>query len=292
MHITGKICAWVLVALVIGAVVMTGQAINVRSSWLQKADTLTAANAVKKESVIKKEAELKQLVADRALLMRGWGRPFAAKNVTVSNPQTGMINVDLGSRDGLQVVSAEAPPVVYGFFIPQNGPSRYIGPFQVTDLRDSNSVMQFNKFPRTGDIQTWQQGAWRFWQRLPTQYNNRYENQWNSLISADERLNQAIKLDEVVTAQQARSNEQIAERVDELKGGEKLPTAEDLPPEDLGGLVKALSNAEAARNVVLINVDQLRRNIHAAQEKLQTLLVQSQQLVEKLPQPSVDTAAN
>ena len=130
------------------------------------------------------------------------------------------------------------------------------------------------------------------WQRLPTQYNNRYENQWNSLISADERLNQAIKLDEVVTAQQARSNEQIAERVDELKGGEKLPTAEDLPPEDLEGLVKALSNAEAARNVVLINVDQLRRNIHAAQEKLQTLLVQSQQLVEKLPQPSVDTAAN
>ena len=48
MHITGKICAWVLVALVIGAVVMTGQAINVRSSWLQKADTLTAANAGEK----------------------------------------------------------------------------------------------------------------------------------------------------------------------------------------------------------------------------------------------------
>jgi hypothetical protein len=292
MHITGKICAWVLVVLVIGAVMLTGQAINVRNSWLAKADTLSTANAQKKESITKKEAELNQLVADRALLMRSFGRPFAAKNVTVSNPQAGMINVDLGTRDGLQVVSAEAPPVVYGFFIPQNGPSRYIGPFQVTDLRDSSSVMQFNKFPRAGDIQTWQQGAWRFWQRIPTQFNNRYENQWNSLISADERLTQAIKLDEVVTAQQARSNEQIAERVDELKGGDKLPTAEDLPPEDLEGLVKTLANSESARNLVLIKVDQLRRDIHAAQEKLQSLLDQSRQLVEKLPQPTVDTAAN
>ncbi|MDG2388857.1 MAG: hypothetical protein P8M30_06010 [Planctomycetaceae bacterium] len=292
MHIIGKICAWVLVVLVIGAVMLTGQAINVRNSWLAKADTLSTANAQKKESITKKEAELNQLVADRALLMRSFGRPFAAKNVTVSNPQAGMINVDLGTRDGLQVVSAEAPPVVYGFFIPQNGPSRYIGPFQVTDLRDSSSVMQFNKFPRAGDIQTWQQGAWRFWQRIPTQFNNRYENQWNSLISADERLTQAIKLDEVVTAQQARSNEQIAERVDELKGGDKLPTAEDLPPEDLEGLVKTLANSESARNLVLIKVDQLRRDIHAAQEKLQSLLDQSRQLVEKLPQPTVDTAAN
>lgn len=55
MHITGKICAWVLVVLVIGAVMLTGQAINVRNSWLAKADTLSEANAKKKESVTKKK---------------------------------------------------------------------------------------------------------------------------------------------------------------------------------------------------------------------------------------------
>jgi len=292
MHILGKICAWLLVLGIAGAVFMTAQAINIRNSWLEKADTLAEANAQKKETIDKKEARLKELVAERALLMRSWGRPFSAQNVTVADAQTGTINVDLGSRDGLQVASAESLPIMYGFFAPQNGPSRFIGPFQVTDMRDNNSVMQFTKFPRTSDIETWNQGSWRFWKKIPSQYSNRYDTQWNALVSADERLGQAVKLAEVMTEQRNLSNEQIETREAELKGGDQLPSSEDLPPEDLEGLAKTISTSETARNQVLLAVDQLRRNIFAAQVKLQSLIDQSREMVNDLPQPSVNTAAN
>ncbi|MBD3672346.1 MAG: hypothetical protein HUJ26_02365 [Planctomycetaceae bacterium] len=291
MHITGKICAWVLVLLVAVAVFFTGKAINVRNSWTQKADQLAEANAQKKETIAKKEIQLKELLADRALLMRSWGRPWMANNVVVRDPQTGQITTDLGARNGLKIPGAENPPTIYGFYAPQNGPSRFIGPFQVVQLTDSNSTLQLTKYPRQEDISSWQQGAWRFWQFVPTQFSNRFENQWNELLQADERLAQAVSLEKEMVAQRKRSQEQIAEREAELTGGPELPQTGNLPSEDLEGLVKALGDAEQNRNTVLLTVDTLRKQIHAAQVKLQGLVDESRQLVEQLPQPTVDTAS-
>lgn len=292
MHITGKICAWVMVLLVAVAVFFTGKAINVRNSWTKKAQELATANEMKKDSIAKKEVQLRDLIAERTLLMRSWGRPLSASAVAVRDPQAGIITADIGTRNGLKVPASEEPPIIYGFSTPQNGPSKFIGPFKVTQLGDSSSTLQFTKYPRPGDIESWPQGTWRFWQFVPTQFSNRFETQWNALVQADERLGQAQRLNAAMIAQRKRSLDQIEEREDELTGGDKLPDQGNLPQEDLEGLVKALGTAEENRNTVLLAVDTLRKQIHSAQVKLQGLVDESRKLVDQLPQPSVDTAAN
>ena len=291
MHITGKICAGVMVLLVVGAVFFTGKAINIRNSWTKKAGDLAAANQQKKDSIADKDLQLRNLIAERTLLMRSWGRPLSANNVIVNNAQPGQISADIGTLKGLKVPGAEDAPVVYGFFAPPNGPSKFIGPFKVVQLGDSNSTLQFTKYPRQGDIASWPQGTWRFWQFLPTQFSNRFEVQWNALLQADERLGQAQRLHQAMIAQKQRSQDQIEERENELTGGDKLPMQGNLPQEDLEGLVAALGTAEQNRNTVLLAVDTLRKQIHAAQVKLQGLVDESRKLVNQLPQASVDTAA-
>jgi len=283
MHITGKVCIWLLVVLVIFGISLAGQAINVRNSWLQKADTLRDENARRAAQIAEKEDKLNDLRNQRSLLERSWGRFWNTDNVRVTDAQQGIIATGIGTRQGLLIAGQPELPTVYGFFLPDNGQGRYIGEFKVVDARDDSSSMQLTKLPRPDDIATWQQGQWRFWRFIPTQYSNRHDHLWNVLIAFEEHRTHVEDLKRETTAQYERTQEQIEERVSELEGGAKIPMG-------ISSLAKSLAEAEQQRDEQLLAVDRLRKQIFGAQEKVQELIDESRRLMQELPKPYLDTA--
>lgn len=284
MHTLGKVCTWLLIPLVIVGVILGGQAINVRNSWLEQADDLRARNAERAQQIAGKEDRLNDLRNQRSLLERSWGRFWTSDNVRVTDTQQGIIATGVGTRQGLLIAGQEGLPTVYGFYTPENGPGRYIGEFKVVDVRDSSSSMQLTKLPRPDDIANWPQGRWRFWRSIPTQYSNRHDHLWNILISTEEHRDHVEELKREATAQYERTQEQIDERKSELEGGPKIP-------EGVSSLVESLAEAEQERDQQLLAVDQLRKQIFGAQETVQELIEESRRLMQQLPKPYLDTAA-
>jgi hypothetical protein len=260
-----------------------GRAIIVRNSWLEKADKLRDENAERAEQIAQKEDKLNDVRNQRSLLERSWGRFWNSDNVRVTDPQQGIIATGIGTRQGLLISGQEGLPTVYGFYLPDNGPGRYIGEFKVVDVRDDSSSMQLTKLPRPDDIATWQEGRWRFWRSIPTQYSNRHDHLWNILVATEEHHNHVEDLKREATAQYERTNEQIEERVSELEGGPEIPMG-------ISSLVKSLAQAEQERDEQLLAVDRLRKQIFGAQEKVQELIEESRRLMQQLPKPYLDTA--
>jgi len=283
MHTLGKVCSWLLLPLVIGGVILGGQAINVRNSWLQKADDLRDRNTQLAEQIAQKEDKLNDLRNQRSLLERSWGRFWATDNVRIADVQQGVIATGIGTRQGLLIPGQQGMPIVYGFFTPDNGPARYIGEFKVVDVRDDSSSMQLTKLPRPDDIASWPQGKWRFWKFIPTQYANRHDHLWNDLISTEEYRTNKENEKRKKTAQYEQTKQQIEERVSELEGGPKIPMG-------VSGLVQSLGKVEQERDEQLLAVDRLRKQIFGAQEKVQELIEESRRLMQQLPKPYLDTA--
>lgn len=285
MHTLGKVCIWLLIPLVIGGVILGGQAINVRNSWLEPADKLRKENAERAEQIAEKADRLNDLRNERSRLERNWGRFWSADSVRVTDTQQGIIATDIGTRQGLRIAGQDELPTVYGFHIPEDGPGRYIGEFKVTDARDDSSTMQLTKLPRPDDVATWKPGKWRFWRFIPTQYSNRHDHLWNALIDTEEHLAHVEDLKREATAQYEQTQEQIEQRVSELEGGPKIPM-------EISGLVESLAEAEQERDQQLLAVDQLRKQIFGAQVKVQELIEESRRLMQQLPKPYLDTAGN
>jgi len=284
MHVLGKVCTWLLFPLVIAGVVLAGQAINVRNSWTEKADKLRDENTKRAAQIAEKEDKLYDLRDQRSMLERSWGRFWTSDNVAVTDPQQGIISTGIGTRAKLLLPGQQELPIVYGFFTPDNGAGRYIGPFKVIDARDDSSSMQLTKLVRPNDVATWPNGKWRFWRFVPTEYTNRHDHLWNMLVSAEEDLSHVEDLKRQATALNERAQEQILERVGELEGGPQIPMG-------VKGLVESLATAEQERDEQLLAVDQLRRKIHGSQEELQGLIEESRTLMQQLPKPYLDTAA-
>lgn len=285
MHTLGKVCTWLLVPLVIAGVLLAGQAINVRNSWTEQADSLQKENADRAQRIAEKEEQLSELRDQRSLLERSWGRFWTSDNVAITDPQQGIISTGIGLRNGLMLPGQQETPTVYGFYTPDNGPGRYIGAFKVIDPRDDSSSMQLSKLPRPDDIASWPQGKWRFWRFIPTEYSNRHDHLWNILIDTEEHLNHVEDVKRQTTAQFERAREQIAERNSELDGGPEIPMG-------VNSLVESLAAEEQARDEQLFAVNRLRHQIFGAQEKLQDLIEQSRRLMQQLPKPYLDTAGN
>lgn len=291
MHTWGKVFTWMMVPLALAAVYFTAQVINVRNSWTRAADTLQAENTAAQERIREKQATLDRLRSDYSRLLRPWERVFDAKDVRVGDQNTGIIGASIGvNSDRLQFPLANPLPMVHGFSTPQEGQSAYVGPFQITDARNDNSDLRIDWPIVAGE--EWPSGRWRFWQKIPQQHENSLRRQVNDLNAANERLAKAESLLRRANDRLAEAEAQIAARVKEIEEGLQDPNRPKLPPEDLLGLTKASGDAEAARNQTLREVQELRKQIQAANSLLGDLVEQNTMLSQGLPQPPAETAAS
>lgn len=280
MHWTGKVCAWLLVPLVLLAMVFTAKLVKVRNSWTAKIEQSKKAYNDVAPKVVEAETLLNQAQGDAHRASVIWGR-YSIAPTTVQNPATGTLQVALGSQVGIQ-----PNQWLHGFEVKPDGSSIYRGDFVAATVRENESLMQPNWRVRPGDTAGWQPGNWRWRVMLPSAYPNRFEDIEQNLVRRDERL--AARQQTLETQQKliAEANEQLKLREAELVGGPELPKEETLDPEFRDGLVATLEVLEEERNSELVRIDRLRRSVRELNRQIQAVQSQNRELVEKLPQPA------
>ncbi|MFO0917352.1 MAG: hypothetical protein U0872_03440 [Planctomycetaceae bacterium] len=288
MHWVGKVSAWLLVLLILGATVLTSKFITVRNSWVSKSEKLKE-DAVKLEAQVREaEATAERLQFELHRAHQLWGQSYPATGgppvrTTVQNPAEGTLAVSLGAKSD--------PPIhqgqwLYGFETLGDGTTVYRGTFVADAVRDGESLLAPNWRLRPEDTQGWQSGNWRWRVQLPSAYPNRFDELEQALVRQDELLGDRTQTLAVQEALIAAAKEQLRLREAELVGGPELPQNPALNPEFRLGLIAALEEAEESRNAELLAIDQLRRSVRLLRRQIEDLEAGNRDLAGKLPQPA------
>lgn len=282
MNVCGKVLAVMVVLAGLASTVLTAKLIAVRNSWTAKNQAFVKSYADTARQT-REAAEQRQLVLHELERMnREWGTDFRAAGgvqTQLLNPADGKLEVQLGMGAGLQ-----EKQLVHGFEIKGDGTSVYRGPYVVFGPPQAErSAMQPAWRIRPGEPAEWQAGRWRWRSSIPSGYSQQFDKLMGDFTRADEVLADR-------TASMAIQDELIAEasvalerRQAELVGGDQLPKDENIPPEFRLGLVSTLESTEEERNSVLLEIDELRRQVRQARDAVVQLQQQNLALTQKLP---------
>lgn len=242
--------------------------------------------------------ELETAQAELARLKLGWGFEWTIPpggNVgSVQVVGTNLAVTGLGTNNGLVprdvMVDGRLQPVAptVHVFIPdgQTG-SRYLGEFRADpqQLAATSATL----------VPTWavnQQeiASWNFSQgvRMRSQVPPAERLAIEGLNQAIQRTRELIaETDASIVDQQqllTAAQQQLAVRKGELLGNPAIPLIADRP-EHTVGLVQALEDLEEDRNMAMLQVDFLRREIVSAADARALLISQLNELTARLPQP-------
>ncbi|MBA4031785.1 MAG: hypothetical protein C0478_12970 [Planctomyces sp.] len=286
MHTLGKVMIWLVVLAAGAGTVLTAKLIQVRNSHTRKAEKFDADFARVSPQLQKAEAELQALRSEMARELLSWDRAPISADTTVINAQQGRLTVELGQANNLK-----DKQWLYGFELSPEGKPVYRGAFEITQLGDSRSAITPTFRLRPEDIASLRSGNWRWRTLIPAAYPARHSDLQVQLLRNDELL---VDRTANVTEQQKLLKEataQLARRREELVGGPTLPKEDYRPTEEKAGLVAALQEVEEMRNQLLIDVDQLRRNLREVSDKIGTTQEENLVLAGKLPKSSSETAS-
>lgn len=287
MHKSGVVFAWLVVLAAIVAVPLTAKVLAVRSSWLQAVEKNSAQIAKNEAEIKAKSEESADLRKRLTRVMLGWDRYWDAA-VTVSNQQTGEIQVAIGSNNGLGSTqnAEEAKPVVFAFQAApgQPGGVAYVGAFRVTALEANRALLQKVTPPEAGEAAKWQNGTWRLRALVPPNYITTLRTLRDQLVERKQQLERKQDRIEDLNRLLASAQKRLDARVSELIGSDNAPQEENLPVELRKGLVAGLEEEEQERNEEFQETDQLRRDLLKVYQEQQKLIEDVSKLARQLPQ--------
>lgn len=272
MHILGKISAWLTVIAAGAALGLTAKLYDVRGGWQAQATTLKEGNEKNAVTLETSRKGLGKAQAELASELVRWEKywtdvpaAFAAQGAG------GTLSADIGTAQGLGT-ELNPKPVVHAFQLAEDGTPTYVGPFQVVESRENQSVLKPVFRVRADEPATWTSQKWRFRAAVPDVDKTKFLDLETQLATADERLlkeksNLLTQSQLVDTSKQHRDF-----RMAELLGA----------PNQSPGLVANIEKAEAARDEAISIVDELRRAISAAVARLNELAAGNRELIEKL----------
>ncbi len=289
MHKLGVGFVWLVAILAIAAVMLTSKMLDVRGSWLKTVEK-NKEQIQKNEAEIKsKEAENKDLRTELTRLMLGWDRYWDA-NVTVTNQQTGEIQVNIGGNQGLGSAQngddTVAQPVIFAFQPDPANPKKniYVGAFRVNALEANGAQLILVAPPQPGEVATWKNGSWRLRALVPPQFVSTLRTLRDGLVEREQQLKRKQDRIQDLNRLMASAKERLDARVNELIGSDDAPQDEVLPIELRKGLVEGLEEEEQIRNQEFQLTDRLRRDLLNVYEKQRALIDEVSDLTKKLPQ--------
>ncbi|MEQ9069997.1 MAG: hypothetical protein RLO18_24910, partial [Gimesia chilikensis] len=251
MHKSGVVFAWLVVLAAIVAVPLTAKVLAVRSSWLQAVEKNSTQIAKNEAEIKAKSEESADLRKRLTRVMLGWDRYWDAA-VTVSNQQTGEIQVAIGSNNGLGSTqnAEEAKPVVFAFQAApgQPGGVAYVGGFRVAALEANSALLQEVTPPAGGVAAQGQNGTWRLRALVPPNYITTLRTLRDQLVERKQQLERKQDRIEDLNRLLASAQKRLDARVSELIGSDNAPQGENLPVELRKGLVAGLEEEEQERN--------------------------------------------
>ncbi len=265
MHITGKLLGVVLFFAAATGFIFAAHLVDVRGKWLdqfQKAKQKNEESAPKlAEARVAREEARAEL--ERETLR--WDR-FWPNEVGQFIPRSGTLNLNAGSQNGIA-----SKMTLYSFQLDKAGTPSYVGAFNVFQLQPNLTVFKPAFRIRPDDVSNWNAGSWRLRTMIPSSLASRIAGLEAELVVADELLVKQQSNLETQTRLVTAAHDQRDERIAELLGG---GNANPAPP----GLVADITQADDQRNVSLLEVDRLRREISTAEQHVRHLIQENNKL--------------
>lgn len=261
MNTLGKILMGLLLVCLLFATYLTTGALKARSSWLKKVGDKSAQI----EQAEKDLASNKKLFEDARNLVHWendtWGRAWQAPNSSPSPTGDGSFEFGIGSNAGLARGQTDPAklPIVYLFATEAGSPPKYIGDFQLTEVRQDSAGGKLTRPPYADEIQGWPTGEYRIREQVPHDYLNTINDLRTQLILADQTVAHEQAMLKIQTEHVTASQTALDQRLTELNG--KPDATEKAGLDVKEGLVQTLRREETSRNTLVGDVDQLRREL-------------------------------
>ncbi len=285
----------------LGAMWVSSKLVLARNNWSKRVlDARTKAEKSRLELArLEKEVDLKKSDLQRARF--DWESVWPVVAVDRGR-MAGVLTVALGTQPVPAQPGMERQPglkqndVIYLFQPSADGAgTEYVGPFKVTAIQETScAVVPFWRF-RQGDDVTWRPGPnWRVRANIPNQHKTTLTIFETQFLQKDEAI---VAQQEHLLIQQenkAGADRHLQLRMKELNGDPELePKKNVLDKFVVEGLQKAVADEEVIRDAVQADVDQLRRAVKQARDKIEQLKTDNEKLASELAtQPQVATKAS
>ncbi len=282
MNFYGKLLMGFLLFCLMAAVYFTTGVLKARSTWLSKIEVTSA----KIETAEKDAKTAKRQFEDARNLVHWendtWGKAWVAPNSGAAPSMDGSIELGAGSNVGIGRGQADPAklPIVHVFGTGAEGPSVYIGDFQLTEVRQDSAGGKLTRPPYPNEVESWPRGEYRIRESVPHDNLSAIVALRTLVILADQNIVHETAMlayqDQNLTASQST----LDERMGELNGNSEA--TDQAGPDVKDGLVQTLRREETARNEVVQQVDALRRELSDVYLTLTTTLAENQVNTQKL----------
>ncbi|NNJ26727.1 hypothetical protein [Alienimonas chondri] len=259
------------------------RSLDTQSSWSSEANEAQAAAEQAAEGLPALRANELQLTNELRAANAGFGQVLTARQ-----PQfdaQGNVALDIGTADGLAAGEAGAAAPVVHLFAPtgEGDASVYIGPFSVVQAAERSSQLAPTFVVQPGEPQTWPVAApWRVRYDVPASRASQFETLDASLVTRREVLGNRRNTLELRRQSVADAQDTLAARERALLGDPDAPEISDAP-EIKAGIIAATTAEEQDRAERLVELDQLRRAVKNASDRLRAALAENVDLAGRLP---------
>ena len=277
MHISGKILLGLAFIGCVAALFLTSKQLLIRNAWMIKIQKLEAEHAQNEKLVAEKKKALHDTRTELARVMLDWDRHWSDIRADLVDPR---VQIALGQNRGVQ-----DKQVLHAFAPNGDGTFTYAGDFKVTTVREDQAALEPNWRSRPGEVTVKGGPGWRIRASIPAHFQSRFNELEVQLAVVDELITSSTNELARQTELTKVAEEHLALRLGELNGVPELE-GKPLPPEIIRGLVTVMVEVEESRNGVLIEVDDLRRKLKAANDRFNSVRAANEELVRSLPQPA------
>lgn len=234
-----------------------------------------------------------------------WGNQWTvAQGNSVLNARNGSLAIAAGPQTFADwpVPQANKPlPLLYVFSIAEDGTSQYLGEFQMSDVQAAQSGGSLTQQPplptSVAALQQYQGQPLRVRETIPAGWRGPFDSYFARQIVVAQRLDFQQKQLETQTAQLAKSQAILTQRLAELNGDPQPPAGAS--PQVVNGLVVTIRDEETGRNADLQTLDALRHDLARKVVLLNQVVAENQEIVSGLPgypesqaKPDPRTASN
>ena len=269
----------------IAAPILLAGAIQARESRMKAVDSALAKLEGLDERLRVAQNDVANLEQDLLNIELVWGKPVAAGQTQVVDPQQGLVQFGVGLPAG----NGGPPPVFQAFGENPNGEGVYLGEFAITASQPGAATGKLTRRPLPGEANQWGAAAYRVRTKVPASFTNTIDELLTDFnIAAQDLQEEQVRLQRA-QQQLAASQDILARRESELSGDTQA--ADDAEDSVKEGLVTAIEKATAERDKLLASVDRLRRVYRDKSKTLNSIIDEIRQLAERLPRDRGGMAA-
>lgn len=286
MHVLGKVFLGLTIVLAAADAYLATLLVGHRRHWEQQIEKAQADYVQTHDSLVTAQNRVRDLELQVNRIEDTWGQYWSVPQGRPLNAQAGSFVIGGGAALGIpQAPAGGAAPIVYLFSEEADGTSKFLGGFRLTDVQADQAAGQIPHQPpmppEIAGLQQYGGTPIRVRETVPSAWRSALGDFYAQYALAEENLTFQTNQLEIQTAQLAKSQSILDQRLAELNGDPQPP--DGASQEVIDGLVLTIRKEETARNANLQLLDGLRHDYARKTIELNNMVADNKAAVAALP---------